>query len=108
MSRRLVALLFVLAIALQGPSLAYASAAAAKTMPAACAGHMLCDPCGNNSCCPDGMLPGACFAGGIAFTGMPSAMVFPSAAPSNLLPFISDASAFATERTSPLLRPPIP
>jgi hypothetical protein len=107
MNRRFVALLVVLAIALQGPSLAYASAAAAKTMPAPCAGHMLCDPCSNNSCCPEGMLPGTCSAGGIVFTGMPSMIVPPSVASSNLLPFTSDSPAFATERPSPLLRPPI-
>jgi hypothetical protein len=107
MNRRLVALVVVVAIAFQGPSLAYASAAAAKTMPASCAGHQLCDPCGNNSCCPEGMLPGACYAGGTVFTGMPSAMILPSGASANLLPFTSDSVAFATERPSPLLRPPI-
>ena len=108
MNRRLVGLLVVLAIAWQGPSLAYASATGAKTMPASCAGHLLCDPCGNNSCCPQGMLPGACYAGGPVFTGMPSAMTLPGAAPSSLLPFIADSVAYATERPSPLLRPPIP
>lgn len=108
MNRRLVALLVVLAIAWQGPSLAYASAAATKTMPASCAGHLLCDPCGSNSCCPQGVLPGACYAAGTVFTGMPSAVILPTAAPSNLLPFITDSVAYATECPSPLLRPPIP
>jgi len=108
MNRRLVALLVVLAIAWQGPSLAYASATGAKTMPASCAGHLLCDPCGNDSCCPQGMLPGACYAGGTVFTGMPSATIPPSEALSSLLPFIADSVAYATERPSPLLRPPIP
>jgi hypothetical protein len=107
MNRRLVVLLVALAIAWQGPSLAYASAAAAKTMPASCVGHLLCDPCGNNSCCPQGLVPGACYAGGTVFTGMPSATILPNAAPSNLLPFIPDCVAYATERPSPLLRPPI-
>ena len=107
MNRRLVALLVVLAISLQGPSLAYAAAAAAKTMPASCAGHVLGQSGGDDACCPQGLLPGVCCAGGLALTGMPSAPVTLPAVPLHLLPSPSGAAPFATERPSPLLRPPI-
>jgi hypothetical protein len=107
MNRRLVALLVVLAISLQGPSLAYAAAAAAKTMPASCAGHVLGQSGSDDSCCPQGMLPGVCCAGGLVLTGMPSAPVTLPAVPLHLLPSPSGAAPFATERPSPLLRPPI-
>src|ERR1700732_3362120 len=107
MSRRLVALLVMLAISLQGPTLAYAAATAAKTMPASCASNLLCQDGNDNSCCPQGMLPGPCCAGGLVFAGMPAALITPPAIPSQLLPSCSDSLAFATERPSPLLRPPI-
>ena len=107
MNRRLVALLVVLAISLQGPSVAYAAAAAAKTMPASCADHILGQSGSDNSCCPQGLLPGVCCAGGLVVTGMPSAPVTLPAAPSHLLPSPSGSVPFATERPSPLLRPPI-
>jgi hypothetical protein len=108
MNRRFVAFLIMLAIGLQGPTLAYAAAVTANTMPAGCAGHTL----GQNghddsSCCPQGSAPGLCCAGGIAFTGMPSALVIPLIIPVYRLPAASGFVAFATERPTPLLRPPI-
>jgi len=106
MNRRFVGLLVVLAISLQGPSLAYAAAAGAKTMPASCADHILGQSGSDDACCPQGLLPGACCAGGLVLTGMPSAPVLP-AAPLHLLPPASGSVPFATERPSPLLRPPI-
>jgi hypothetical protein len=108
MNRRLVALLIVLAITLQGPNLAYAAgAAAATTMPAACQDHTP-GQSGNagSSCCPQGLLPGLCCADGLVFTGVPSTPVT-SVLPSRLLPTASGSEPFATERPAPLLRPPI-
>jgi hypothetical protein len=96
LNRRLVALLVVLAISLQGPSLAYA---AAKTMPASCAGHVLGQSGSDDSCCPQGMLPGVCCAGGLVLTGMASAPVTLPAMPLHLLPFPSGSSRFTTERS---------
>jgi hypothetical protein len=107
MNRRFVGLLVVLAMSLQGPSLAYAAAATAKTMPASCATHILGQSGSDNACCPQGMLPGVCCAGGLVVTGMPSAPVTLPAAPLHLLPFASGSVRFSTERPSPLLRPPI-
>jgi hypothetical protein len=108
MNRRFVAFLVVLAISLQGPSLSYAAAFTAKTMPAACAGHVL-GHTGNDdsSCCPQGIAPGCCCAGGLALTGMASAPIAVPAAPLHLLPVTLGSVAFATERPAPLLRPPI-
>ena len=106
MNRRFVGLLVVLAISLQGPSLAYAAAAAAKAMPASCASHILGQSGSDNSCCPQG-LTGVCCAGGLVVTGMLSAPVTLPAAPLHLAPFASGSVPFATERPSPLLRPPI-
>jgi hypothetical protein len=105
--RRFVALLVVLAISLQGPSLAYAAAAAAKAMPAACAGHVLGHTGNDDSCCPQGILPGLCCAGGLVLTGMPSAALTLPSVSLHLLPSASGSVAFATERPAPLLRPPI-
>ena len=106
MNRRFVGLLVVLAISLQGPSLAYAAAATAKTMPASCASHILGQSASDNSCCPQSM-PGVCCAGGLVVTGMLPAPVTLAAAPLHLLPTRSGSVPFATERPSPLLRPPI-
>jgi hypothetical protein len=107
-NRRFVAFLIVLAIGLQGPSLAYAAAVTAKTMPPACAGHTL-GQYGNDNrpCCPQGCAPGLCCTGGIVFTGMPSALVIPLIIPVYRMPAASRFLAFATERPTPLLRPPI-
>src|ERR1700730_5586593 len=102
MNLRFVGLLVVLAISLQGPSLAYAAAAAAKTMPASCAGHVLGQSGSDDSCCPQGMLPGACCAGARVPTGMPTAPVTLSAVPLHLLPSAAGSVPFATERPSPL------
>jgi hypothetical protein len=107
MNRRFVGLLVVLAMSLQGPSLAYAAAATAKTMPASCATHVLGQSGSDNACCPQGMLPGVCCAGGLVVTGMPSAPATLPVAPLHLLPFASGSVRFSTERPSPLLRPPI-
>jgi len=106
MNRRFVGLLVVLAISLQGPSLAYAAAATTKTMPASCASHILGQSGSDNSCCPQDM-PGVCCAGGLVVTGMLSAPVTLPAAPLHLVPSASGSVPFATERPSPLLRPPI-
>jgi hypothetical protein len=105
MNRRLVALLVVLAISLQGPSLAYA--AAAKMMPASCAGHVLDHSGNNDSCCPQGVLPGLCCAGGLVLTGLPSTQMTLPLVSSSRMPPVSGSVAFATERATPLFRPPI-
>lgn len=108
MNRRFLAFLIMLAIGLQGPSLAYAAAVSAKTMPVGCAGHTLGHSAHNNgSCCPQGSTPGVCCAGGIVFTGMPSALVIPLIIPVYRMPVASGYAGFATERPTPLLRPPI-
>jgi hypothetical protein len=106
MNRRFVAFLIMLVIALQGPSFAYAGAVSAKTMPARCAGHTLGQN-GHGSCCPQGSAPGLCCAGGIVVTGMPSALLIPLIIPVYRMPAASGFLAFATERPTPLLRPPI-
>src|SRR3977135_773871 len=106
MDRRFVGLLVVLAISLQGPSLAAAGAATAQTMPASCASHILGQSGSDNSCCPQS-IPGVCCAGGLVVTGMLSAPVTLPAAPLHLVPSASGSVPFATERPSPLLRPPI-
>ena len=107
-NRRFVAFLIVLAIALQGPSLAYAAAVTAKTMPAGCAGHTFGHSGDDNRpCCPQGSAPGLCCTGGIVFTDMPSALVVALIVPVYRMPAASGFVAFATERPTPLLRPPI-
>jgi hypothetical protein len=108
MNRRFVAFLIVLAIGLQGPSLAYAAAVTAKTMPAGCAGHTLGQSDHEKCpCCPQGCASGLCCTGGSAFTGTPSALVIPLIIPVYRMPARSGFVAFATERPTPLLRPPI-
>jgi hypothetical protein len=107
--RRFVAFLILLAIGLQGPRLAYAAALTAKTMPSACVGHTLGQTGHDNCpCCPQGSAPGLCCAGGIVFTGTPSALGIAIILPVYRLPAASGLVAFATERPTPLLRPPIP
>lgn len=107
-NRRFVAFVIMLVIGLQGPSLAYASAVTTKTMPPACAGQAMgqngCDGC---PCCPAGSAPGACCTGGIVFTGLSSALVIPLIVPVYRLPAAAGFVGFATERPTPLLRPPI-
>jgi hypothetical protein len=108
MNRRFVAFLVILAIGLQGPSLAYAAAVTAKTMPVGCAGYTLGQSGHDNCpCCPQGSAPGPCCAGGIVLTGVPSALAIPLVIPVYRMPAASGFVAFATERPTPLLRPPI-
>lgn len=97
--------LIVLALGLQGPSLAYASGVTPKTMPP-CAGYTLGDH-DNCPCCPLGSAPALCCSGGIVFTGFPSAPLIPVVVPFYRMPAASGFAAFATERPTPLLRPPI-
>jgi hypothetical protein len=108
-NRRFIALLVMLAIGLQGPILAYAGVANAKTMPTTCAGHTPAHS-GNDdsSCCPQGIAPGICCAGGMVLTGIPSTPVTRPAERLHLSPPASGPVAFATERPTPLIRPPIP
>lgn len=107
-NRRFVAFVIMVAMGLQGPSLAYASAVTTKTMPPACAGQMVaqngCDGC---PCCPPGSGPGVCCTGGLVFTGIPSALIVPLVVPVYRLPAAPGFVGFATERPTPLLRPPI-
>jgi hypothetical protein len=108
MDRRSVALLVMLAIGLQGPILAYAGAVTAKTMSATCAGHTLGQSGNDDSpCCPQGLASGVCCAGGIVLTCVPCTPFTPPAVPSHVVPPASGSVAFATERPTPLLRPPI-
>jgi hypothetical protein len=105
-NRRFIALLVMLAIGLQGPILAYAGTVTEK--PAGCADHTLVH--GSNadsSCCPQGIAPGLCCAGGIVLTAVPSAPVIRLAEPLRLSPPPSGPVAFATQRPTPLIRPPI-
>jgi hypothetical protein len=102
MNRRVVALLLVLAIGLQGPILAYAAVATATTV-----SDCKPDTGSSSSCCPQGLLPGLCCAGGLVFTGVPSTPVTSLMLPLHLLPAASGSEPFATERPAPLLRPPI-
>lgn len=105
---RFVAFLIMLAIGLQGPSLAYAAAVTAKTAPASCAGHMLGQGSqDDSSCCMQGIAPGLCCAGGVALSGPPGVLAARLAIRARLLPVASASAAFATERPAPLLRPPI-
>src|ERR1700687_2732218 len=98
----------MLAIGLQGPILAYAGTVTAKTMPAGCAGHTLGQSTNaDSSCCPQGIAPGLCCAGGLVLTGIPSAPVTRPAQRLHLSPPASGPVAFATERPTPLIRPPI-
>jgi hypothetical protein len=108
MNRRFVAYLIMLMIGLQGPSLAYAAALTAKTMPAGCASHVLSqDGHDKASCCPDNVSAGLCCSPGVVFGGAPSLLVTHLSSPTSLLPPDSGSVAFATERPSPPLRPPI-
>jgi hypothetical protein len=108
MNRRFVAILLILAIGLQGPSLAYAAALTAKTMPTGCASYMLSqDGHDNASCCPDNIGAGLCCSAGVVFGGVPSLLLTRISSPARLLPPDSGAVTLATERPSPPLRPPI-
>ena len=61
MNQRFVAFLIMLAIGLQGPTLAYAASLTAKTMPSGCTSQMLGQSGHDNApCCPDNMGPGLC------------------------------------------------
>lgn len=105
MNRRFVALLLILSLGLQGPSFAYA---AAKTMSPACAGHTLGQNGHENCpCCPQGSAPGLCCTGAVVFTGMSVELSMPLVTPVYRLPVASGLVAFASERPTPLLRPPI-
>jgi hypothetical protein len=107
-NRRFVAFLVMLAIGLQGPSLAYAAALTAKSMPTGCANHVPGQSGYNNSsCCPDNMAPGLCCAGGVVFGGTPTLLLTRISVPARLLPADSGSVAFATQRPPPPLRPPI-
>jgi hypothetical protein len=107
-NRRFIALLVMLAIGLQGPILAYAGTVTAKTMPAGCTGHTLGHSSDNDSsCCPQGIAAGFCCAGGIVLTGIPSTQVTRHAERPHLSPPASGPVAFASERPTPLIRPPI-
>jgi hypothetical protein len=110
MNRRLVALLIVLAMALQGPILAYAvtmtAAGSALAMPAnCCPGHGSDHSNYESSCCPAGLLAGACCAG-VGTAILPSHVSLP-APPLHLLPWDSGSVWYATESPGPQLRPPI-
>ena len=86
-NRRFVAFLIMLAIGLQGPSLAYAAAVTAKTMPAGCAGHVLGQGGQDeSSCCPQGIAPGLCCAGGVVLSGPPGVFAARLAIRARLLP----------------------
>jgi hypothetical protein len=105
MNRRFVAFLVMMAIGLQGPSLAYAAALTAETMPNGCTSHVLGQS--GSSCCPDNVGPGLCCSGGIVLGGAPSPLIARNSLAARLLPPDSGSVAVATERPSPPLRPPI-
>jgi hypothetical protein len=108
MNRRFVAFLVMLAIGLQGPSLAYAAALTAKTVPTGCASHMVGHSGHQNpSCCPDPMTAALCCAVGIVLGGASQLHPPRISTPTRLSPPESGSVAFATERPIPPLRPPI-
>ena len=101
MNRRLVALLIVLAIGLQGPILAYADTVTAGHSANCCLGH----GCGQTSegsspCCPAGGPTATCHTGSAVLSS-------PSALPLQFLTSESGSVPFATESLGPELRPPI-
>ena len=67
-NRRLASFVIMLAIGLQGPSLAYADAVTANTVPPNCVGHALGQSGIDDSCCPQGIAPGLCCAGGLVLS----------------------------------------
>jgi len=84
---RFVAFLIMLAIGLQGPSLAYAAAVTAKTMPRSCAGQLLGQGSQDeSSCCPQGIAPGLCCPGGVVLSGPPGVFAARPAIRARLLP----------------------
>jgi hypothetical protein len=108
MSRRIVTFLVIIAISLQGPSLAYSAALTTKAMPTGCASYLLGQNGHDNSpCCPDTLNAGLCCSGGVVFGGAPSLLVTHISLPARLLPPDAGSVAFATERPAPPLRPPI-
>ena len=107
-NRRFVLFLVMLALGLQGPSLAY-TASMAKFAPAPCAGYTLGHGGAHDasSCSPQGAAPGLCCAGGVVLSGIPSAIITTPSIPVQVRPPASASVALATERPAPLLRPPI-
>ena len=106
MSRRLIALLVVLVMSLQGPFLAYA--AASTTAAAHCCPGQESGIAGNECPpCPAGVLAGACCAGSPVFTAILYPHISLLVSSSRLLLSESDSVPFATESPTPRFRPPI-
>ena len=108
MNRRLVALLIVLAIGLQGPILAYADTVTAGHSANCCLGH----GCGQTSegsspCCPAGGPAATCHTDSAVLTAIIASQSSPSALPLQFLTSESGSVPFATESLGPELRPPI-
>jgi len=106
MSRRLIALLCVLVMGLQGPLLAYA--AASTTAAAHCCPGQESGTAGSDCPpCPTGVLAGACCAGSPVFTAMLYPQISLLVTSSRLLLPESGSVPFATESPTPRFRPPI-
>jgi hypothetical protein len=112
MHRRLITLLVVLAMGLQGPIQAHAaaSAGAQPTMSAAadcCPAHAFERAGRGCSHCPAVMLHGDCSAGCVVITAILNSGLSLPAASAQLVPWESGTTPFATESLTPQLRPPI-
>lgn len=107
MGQRLVALLVVLVMGLQGPVLAYASGSAAPTAAHCCPGTDTGHSGNGCSSCPDTVAAGACCAGSAFFATMTDVPTSLTVAPPSLLLTQAGSVSFATECPSPQFRPPI-
>ena len=106
MNRRLIVLLVVLAVGLQGPILAYA-AGSTTAAEHCCPGHDSGNAGNECTSCPAGLLAGACCVGSAFFTAMLDSQISLLIPPSSLLPSESGSVSFATESPTPQFRPPI-
>lgn len=111
MTRGFVTLLLIMVVGLEGPALAYATAASpagsALTAPADCLAHLPAKASGDSACCWPGALASACCAGSIVFATILSTQMSSPALSLALVPHAGGSVAFATESPGPELRPPI-
>lgn len=107
MSRRLVALLIVLVMGLQGPILSYAAGSTPTASGHCCPDHDPGKTSNGCSSCPASVLAGGCCASSASFAVTPRLLISQLVRPSILLPSESGSVSFATECPTPQFRPPI-
>jgi hypothetical protein len=107
MNRRLIVLLVVLVMGLQGPILAYAAGSTPTTAEHCCPGHDSGNAGNGCTSCPADVLAGTCCAGGAFFAVTLDSQISLLNLPSSLLPSESGSVSFATECPTPQFRPPI-